>query len=38
MDDRPSADKDRAMARKCTECPVCGHARKKQRGFAFLLV
>lgn len=31
-------DKDRAMAQKCMECPVCGHARKKQRGMAFFLV
>ena len=28
-------DKDRAKARQCVECPVCGHARKKQRGIAF---
>ena len=26
------------MAQKCVECPVCGHARKKQRGLTFWLV
>ena len=31
-------EQDRAMAQKCVECPVCGHARKKQRGLAFWLV
>lgn len=31
-------DKDRAMAQKCVECPVCKHARIKQRGFAFWFV
>lgn len=31
-------DKDRAMAQKCVECPVCKHARRKQRGFAFWFV
>jgi uncharacterized protein CbrC (UPF0167 family) len=36
--DHPITDKDRAMAKKCLECPVCGHARRKQRGIAFFLV
>lgn len=31
-------EKDRAMARKCMECPVCRHARDKQKGFAFWFV
>lgn len=31
-------EKDRAMAQKCLECPVCSHARKTQRGLAFLFV
>ena len=31
-------DKDRAMAKRCRECPVCGHARKRQRGLAFWFV
>lgn len=38
MTNREITDKDRAMARKCVECPVCGHARKKQRGLAFFFV
>ena len=28
-------DRDRALARKCLTCPVCRHARRKQRGIAF---
>ena len=31
-------DRDRALAKKCIECPVCKHARVKQRGFAFWFV
>ncbi len=31
-------EKDRAMARKCLECPVCRRARDKQKGFAFWFV
>ncbi len=31
-------DKDREMAKKCAQCPVCRRARKKQRGLAFLFV
>jgi len=30
--------KDRAMAEVCVNCPVCRHARKKQRGLAYLFV
>lgn len=30
--------RDRARAQRCVECPVCTHARKKQRGVAFWLV
>lgn len=30
--------RDRAMAQKCVECPVCRHARKRQRGFAYFFV
>jgi len=33
-----ATEKDRAMAQKCVECPVCGRARNKQRGLAFLFV
>jgi hypothetical protein len=26
------------MARHCVDCPVCSHARRKQKGIAFWLV
>lgn len=28
-------EKDKQMAKRCIECPVCRHARKKQRGIAY---
>jgi uncharacterized protein CbrC (UPF0167 family) len=31
-------EKDRAMAQRCVECPVCSHARKTQKGLAFWFV
>ncbi len=31
-------EKDRKRAKGCLECPVCSHARKKQKGFAFWFV
>jgi len=31
-------EKDRKLAKICIECPVCKHARKKQRGIAFWFV
>jgi uncharacterized protein CbrC (UPF0167 family) len=31
-------ERDRAMARRCLECPVCGHARKTQKGLTFWFV
>ena len=31
-------EKDREMAKKCLECPVCSRARTKQRGLAFWFV
>jgi uncharacterized protein CbrC (UPF0167 family) len=31
-------ERDRAMAQRCLECPVCGHARKTQKGLLFWLV
>mgnify|MGYP001034149163 FL=1 len=31
-------DKDKKMAQRCVECPVCSRARKKQRGIAFWFV
>ena len=30
--------KDREMARRCLECPVCNSARTKQKGLAFWFV
>jgi uncharacterized protein CbrC (UPF0167 family) len=36
--DKNISDKDRAMAQRCVECPVCRQARKKQQGFAFWFV
>jgi hypothetical protein len=30
--------KDKKMAQQCIECPVCSHARRKQRGLAYWLV
>lgn len=30
--------KDRQMAKRCAECPVCTRARKKQRGIAYWFV
>ncbi len=38
MTDSNITQKDRDMAKKCTECPVCSHARKKQKGIAFWFV
>jgi hypothetical protein len=31
-------DRDRELARKCLECPVCRQARKQGRGLAFIFV
>ncbi|MBN1918351.1 MAG: hypothetical protein JW889_10600 [Verrucomicrobia bacterium] len=38
MTDRPITERDRAMAQRCLDCPLCGRARRKQRGFAFWFV
>ena len=38
MADSNITDRDRAMAQRCVECPVCAHARRKQRGVAFWVV
>ncbi len=32
------SERDRKMAQKCVECPVCNQARKTQKGFAFWFV
>jgi hypothetical protein len=34
----PITDKDRNLAQRCLECPVCNRARRKQRGIAFWFV
>ena len=31
-------DKDREMANNCLNCPLCKHARKKQKGLIFWFV
>ena len=38
MKDVTVTDRDRVMAQRCVECPVCNRARRKQRGVAFWFV
>jgi hypothetical protein len=38
MNTEAITEKDRQMAKKCLECPVCANARKNQKGFAFWFV
>ena len=38
MSETEITDRDRAMAQRCVECPVCTRARRQQRGFAFWFV
>ena len=38
MNKEAISDKDQTMAQRCLECPVCSHARRKQRGLAFWFV
>ena len=38
MDEPKLSEKDKDMAKRCLECPVCTHARKKQRGIAYWFV
>jgi len=38
MSERMITVRDRAMAQKCVECPVCKKARKDQRGPVFWFV
>ena len=33
-----ATEKDKQMAKRCVECPVCAHARKKQSGIAYWFV
>ncbi len=35
---RQITEKDKKMAERCLQCPVCSHARKRQRGLAFWFV
>jgi uncharacterized protein CbrC (UPF0167 family) len=35
---RKISEKDRKLAKFCVSCPVCSHARKKQKGAAFWFV
>ena len=32
------SDRDREMAKRCMDCVVCTHARRKQRGILFWFV
>ena len=34
----PATDKDRRLAQRCVNCPMCQRARHNQRGFAFWFV
>mgnify|MGYP001163405913 CR=1 FL=1 len=38
MSDRQFSEQDLKRAQRCVECPVCTHARKRQRGLAFWFV
>jgi hypothetical protein len=38
MNTTSATEKDKQMAQRCVECPVCTRARKKQRGIAYWLV
>jgi uncharacterized protein CbrC (UPF0167 family) len=38
MNQKTISEKDRKLALKCVECPVCCQARKNQKGFAFWFV
>lgn len=38
MEPTAVTDRDRAMARRCVECPVCTRARRRQRGLAYWFV
>ena len=38
MNTTSATEKDKQMAQRCVECPVCTRARKKQRGIAYWFV
>ena len=35
MSNQEITERDRMLAQACMNCPVCRHARKKQRGLAY---
>lgn len=38
MREQVITDEDRKKAESCLQCPVCRHAREKQRGLAYWFV
>ncbi len=38
VSEKTISERERKMAQKCLECPVCRRARQKQRGLAFIFV
>lgn len=38
MNSNSSSALDRKLARLCEQCPVCRHARNRQKGIAYRLV
>jgi len=38
MPDTEITEKDREMAKRCLECPLCARARKAQRGIIYWFV
>lgn len=38
MTEQMITEKDRELAQQCVQCPVCNHARRKQRGILFWFV
>lgn len=38
MNEDNITEKDKEMAKRCVECPLCRRARKKQKGIAFWFV
>ncbi len=38
MSEKEITEKDRERAKACLNCPVCKHARKKQKGVAYWFV
>jgi rubrerythrin len=38
MENEAVTDEDRRKARQCLHCPICGRARRKQKGLAYWFV